>query len=221
MLPSRDSVHAADLVNRALQSADPPGSADPASEPAAMLVTTPWNDETLLLWVAVPSAMIADMTALSVEFDPKTVATFRPLGNPSALPVPAAIPGWYGRAAMLYELSLQPDIRQPKSNAAALALKYGTIHVSGAALGPPKIDRTITYTDLAGGIDNVPDPFQFAVAVAGFGGLLRGDPALRDLSCNDIIALAESAALPDPDGWHGQMIAVMRRAEPLIDLPPK
>ena len=141
MLPSRDSVHAADLVNRALQSADPPGNVEPTPEPGAMLVTTPWNDETLLLWVAVPSLMIADMTTVSVEFDPKTVATFRPLGNPSALPVPAAIPGWYGRAAMLYELSLQPDIRQPKSNAAALAMKYGVIHVSGAASGQPKIDR--------------------------------------------------------------------------------
>jgi hypothetical protein len=59
------------------------------------------------------------------------------------------------------------------------------------------------------------------VAVAGFGGLLRGDPAVRDLSCSDVIGLAEDAALPDPDGWHGQMIAVMRRAEPLIDLPPR
>lgn len=221
MLPSRDSVHAADLVNRALQSADPPGNVEPAPEPGALLVTTPWNDETLLLWVAVPSLMIADMTTVSVEFDPKTVATFRPLGDPSALPVPAAIPGWYGRAAMLYELSLQPDIRQPKSNAAALAMKYGIIHVSGAASGRPKIDRTMTSADLAGGIDTVPDPFQFAAAVAGFGGLLRGDPALRDLSCNDMIALAEGAALPDPDGWHGQMIAVMHRAEPLIDLPPR
>jgi hypothetical protein len=221
MLPSRDSVHAADLVNRALQSADPPGSADPAPEPTAMLVTTPWNDDTLLLWVAVPSPMIADMTTVSVEFDPKTVATFRPLGDPSALPVPAAIPGWYGRAAMLYELSLQPDIRQPKSNAAALAMKYGVVHVSGAASDRPKIDRPITPADIAGGIDNAPDPVQFAAAVAGFGGLLRGDPALRDLSCHDMIALAEGAALPDPDGWHGQMIAVMHRAEPLIDLPPR
>jgi hypothetical protein len=221
MLPARDSVHAADLVNRALQSADPPGSADPAAEPTAVLVTTPWNDETLLLWIGVPGPMIADTTGVSVEFDPKTVATFRPLGNPSALPVPAAIPGWYGRAAMLYELSPQPDTRPSKLAAGAPALRYGVVHVTGAAAGPATIDRPITAADVIGGIDNAADPVQFAAAVAGFGGLLRGDPALRDLSCNDMIALAEDGALPDPDGWHGQMIAVMRRAEPLIDLPPR
>jgi hypothetical protein len=51
--------------------------------------------------------------------------------------------------------------------------------------------------------------------------LLRGDPSLRDLSCNDAIALAENASQPDPDGWHAQVISVMHRAEPLIDLPSR
>jgi hypothetical protein len=50
--------------------------------------------------------------------------------------------------------------------------------------------------------------------------LLRGDPAMRDLSCNDVIALAQSIRQPDADGWRAQLIALMYRAEPLIDLPP-
>jgi hypothetical protein len=219
MLPARNRVHAADLVNRALQSADPPDPTAPPPQPAAVLVTTPWNEDTLLLWIAVPSPLMSDKTTVSVEFNPKTVATFRPLGDPSALPLSAAIPGWIGRAAMLYELSPQPDNAQAKLGAAAPALKYGIVHIAEATSAEPRIDRAISTGDAVDGIDDVPDPMQFAVAVAGFGGLLRGDPALHDLSCHDIIALAEGAALPDPDGWHSQMIAVMRRAEPLIDMP--
>jgi hypothetical protein len=218
MLPGRNGVHAADLVNRALQSADPPSGETPPQQPVAVLVTTPWNDGTLLLWITIPGTIISDKTAISVEFNPKTVATYRSLGDPSDMPLPAAIPGWFGRAAMLYELSPQPDA-QAKPGAAA-ALKYGTLHIAGAALAGPQIDRPISAADAVDGIDDAPDPMQFAIAVAGFGGLLRGDPALQDMSCHDIIALAEGAALPDPDGWHGQMIAVMHRAEPLIDLPP-
>ncbi len=43
---------------------------------------------------------------------------------------------------------------------------------------------------------------------------------MRDLSCNDVIALAQSIRQPDTDGWRAQLIALMYRAEPLIDLPP-
>jgi len=214
MLPTRDSVHSTDLVNRALQSVDPPGSPEPPPQPAAILITTPWNDDTLLLWIAVPSAIMTDSTAVSVEFNPKTVANFRPLGDPATLTLPATAPG---RTAMLYELFPMTDSAQAKAG----TLKYAVLHVTGAGAGQPKVDRAITDADAAGGIDVVPDAVQFAVAVAGFGGLLRGDPAVRDLSCADTIALAGSTTLPDPDGWHAQIVALMHRAEPLIDLPPR
>ena len=83
-----------------------------------------------------------------------------------------------------------------------------------------KLDRPITTADAMGTIDNAPEIVRFATAAAGFGGLLRGDPAMRDLSCNDVIALAQSVRQPDADGWRAQLIALMYRAQPLIDLPP-
>jgi Ca-activated chloride channel family protein len=88
------------------------------------------------------------------------------------------------------------------------------------AASQPKLDQPITTAEAVGTIDNAPEIVRFATATAGFGGLLRGDPAMRDLSCNDVIALAQSVRQPDTDGWRAQLIALMYRAEPLIDLPP-
>lgn len=221
MLPARETVHVTDLVNRALQAAALPASEAPPTLPLTVLITTPWNDDTVLLWIALPRQLLGSATTVSVEFDPKTVGAFRALGDPSALPTPTTIAAGYARAAMLYELSPISDNDQTKTGTAALPVRYGVVHVTAAGPDQHRIDRAITITDAVGGIDNAPEAAQFAAAVAGFGGLLRGDPALRDLSCNDAIALAESASQPDPDGWHAQVISVMRRAEPLIDLPSR
>jgi hypothetical protein len=221
MLPARDSVPVTGLVNRALQAAALPATEALPTQPLAVLITTPWNDDTVLLWIALPRPLMTDATTVSVEFDPKTVGTFRALGDPSALPAPNIIAAGYARAAMLYELSLVSDNVQPKAGAAGPALRYGVVRVTGAGADQRRIDRPITAADAVGGIDNAPDAAQFVAAVAGFGGLLRGDPTLRDLSCNDAIVLAEAASQPDPDGWHARVIALMRQAEPLIDLPTR
>jgi hypothetical protein len=213
MLPARNSVRIEALVNRALSSIGPSGSSDAQSRPMIVLTTTPWNDDTLLLWVEVPGLTAAGGTAIGVEFDPAAVAAFRTLGDPAAIPSPAAASG---RAAMLYELQPQKtgsSKADPKST-----VKYAVLHVAGP--GDAKIDQPITNADTVGTVDNAPDVVRFATAAAGFGGLLRGDPAMRDLSCNDVIALAQSIRLPDPDGWRAQLIALMYRAQPLIDLPP-
>ena len=156
------------------------------------------------------------------KHDPSAVAAFRPLGDPAAVPDPADAQGGVtaGRAAMLYELLPQRTEASPKSNTAKLIVRYGVLHVAGATGGQPKLDQPITTSDAVGTIDNAPEIVRFATAAAGFGGLLRGDPALRDLSCNDVIALAQSVRQADADGWRAQLIALMYRAQPLIDLPP-
>ena len=120
----------------------------------------------------------------------------------------------------LYELLPQRTDASTKGNTAKLIVKYGALHVAGAAAGQAKLEEPITTSDAVGAIDNAPEIVRFATAAAGFGGLLRGDPAMRDLSCNDVIALAQSVRQPDTDGWRAQLIALMYRAQPLIDLPP-
>jgi hypothetical protein len=223
MLPAHGSVHIEALVNRALSSISPTQAETAPDKPMVVLVTTPWNDESLLLWVEVPGLTAPDPATVGIEFDPSAVAAFRALGDPAAMPSPADAQGREGagghasgRAAMLYELLPQRTDPPAKGGAAKLIVKYGVLHVSGQA----KVEEPITTAEGVGTIDNAPEIVRFATAAAGFGGLLRGDPAMRDLSCNDVIALAQSVRQPDADGWRAQLIALMYRAQPLIDLPP-
>jgi hypothetical protein len=214
MLPAHNSVRIEALVGRALSSIGPSAAETAPAKPMVVLTTTPWNDDSLLMWVEVSGLTAPDNAAVGVEFDPSAVAAFRTLGDPAALPNPAA-----GRVAMLYELLPQRTDSTDKGGAAKLIVRYGVLHVGGAPANA-KLDQPITTADTVGTIDNAPDIVRFATATAGFGGLLRGDPAMRDLSCNDVIALAQSIRQPDADGWRAQLIALMYRAEPLIDLPP-
>ena len=214
MLPAHNSVRIEALVGRALSSIGLSAAEAAPAKPMVVLTTTPWNDDSLLLWVEVSGLTTPDNAAVGIEFDPSAVAAFRTLGDPAALPSPAA-----GRVAMLYELLPQRTDSTDKGGVAKLIVKYGVLHVGGAPANA-KLDQPITTADTVGTIDNAPDIVRFATATAGFGGLLRGDPAMRDLSCNDVIALAQSIRQPDADGWRAQLIALMYRAEPLIDLPP-
>jgi len=228
MLPAHNSVRVEALVNRALASISPSvtqaSPADPSqTRPMVVLTTTPWNDDSLLLWVEVQGLTAPDTMTVAVEFDPSAVAAFRTLGDPAALPSPIASSGGVsaGRAAMLYELLPQRADPAGKGGAAKLIVRYGVLHVAGSPADPgAKLDQSITTTDAVGTIDNAPEIVRFATAAAGFGGLLRGDPSMRDLSCNDVIALAQSVRQPDTDGWRAQLVALMYRAQPLIDLPP-
>jgi hypothetical protein len=223
MLPAHNSVRIEALVNRALSSISPSISQSSPDRPMVVLTTTPWNDDSLLLWVEVQGLTAPGNTMIAVEFDPSAVAAFRTLGDPSALPSPIEIPGGVaaGRAAMLYELLPQRADSAGKGGSAKLIVKYGVLHVGGgSADAGAKLDQPITTTDAVGTIDNAPEVVRFATAAAGFGGLLRGDPSMRDLSCNDVIALAQSVRQPDTDGWRAQLVALMYRAQPLIDLPP-
>jgi hypothetical protein len=213
-LPPRDGVKVAALVNRV--SSDvfaAAGSREPGL--AVVLTDTPWNEDTILLWVAIasvpPSSPSAppEHPAVAVVFDPRTVQAYRPLGDPTAIP-----PGGGATpAAMLYELSLQRGIVPTEG------LHYGTveIHYPGTNGGP--VERLVTEADSVDSIEDAPEIVRFAAAVAGFGGLLRGDPAVRDLSCDDVVALAKGAAEPDPSGVRAELIGLMERAEPLIDEP--
>ena len=212
MLPSRDSIRILEVVEAVTQLATPAAPGDAQAAPTIVLSTTPWNDDTMLLWVDIPGRIAGSGAPISIEFDPRSVAGFRPLGDPARLRLPE---GEAGRAAMLYELAAKPD-DHPRPDR-----RFATLHI-GAALagGQERLDRPITAADFVPSIDDAPDIVRAAAAAAGFAQLLRGDPAVRDLSCHDVISLEESANLPDPSGRQARLIELMRRAEPLIDLPP-
>jgi len=211
MLPPRNSVQIADLINRTSFDVELPGGAGAGPPGSSILLTeTPWNGDTLLLWVEAFPTIPAGARHVTVEFDPRTVAAFRPLGDPSALPIPASGPQ---RAQMMYELALIQGSTQNRET------QYAIVHLPDDPSGSGKQDRPVTGADLVDSIYDAPDAVRFAAAAAEFGELLRGNPAVRDLSCSDVIALAEGTSLPDPNGRRAQLIDLMRRAEPLIDLP--
>jgi hypothetical protein len=217
MLPPHDAVRVADLIGQGLPADPAPEAGVGPPGPQIVLTTTPWNDDTLLLWVAVPGAVVAAGQPVSVEFDPRNVTAFRPLGDAAALPRPE---GETGEAAMLYELTAsRSDHPRPDLRYAMLHIGPGRAAEQGGA-PPARLDAPVSAADFIDSIDDAPASVRFAAATAGFAELLRGDPAVRDLSCGDVINLAEGAAAPDPDGAHARLIVLMHRAQPLIDLPP-
>jgi hypothetical protein len=211
MLPPRDSVPVGSLIARLVADTPPPDPGTPA--PTVVMIPTPWNDETLLLWITLAGMVDAEQPGVRVEFDPRTVAAFRPIGDPAALPVAASGPE---HATMLYELAIQSGVTPgPTTRFATLRIRFAG--AGGAATH--QLTRAIGGADRLPSDDDAPAMVRFAAAVAGFGDLLRGDPAARDLSCDDVIALARAAAQPDPTGFRAQLIDLMVKAEPLIDLP--
>jgi hypothetical protein len=209
MLPPRDSVNIGDLIGAVLAPRPLDGSGEdrPIPEVSVALTTAPWNEDAVLLWITV-AGRAAGTPAIKVEFNPRTIAAWRPLGDPGDLPQDR---GGRLEAAALYEIAPRPETAGAAVGLAAITVKDGG-----------KTDRLVMATaDAVQPIDAARDDLRFAVALAGFGALLRGDPAMRDLSCRDVIDLARSAAEPDPDGRRAQAIDLMERAEPLIDLPPR
>jgi hypothetical protein len=222
MLPPRDSVRIADLVGRllpAMDIAEPGAFPTPSFSPSVTLVTTPWNVDTLLLWVDISVLRTSEAASISIAFNPDIISAFRPLGDPDRLPI---LTEARSGAAMLYELMPRQGVTA--QNGTALAVLRVAEGPSGKSepgkSAPDKKEWTISATSMKDNFDDAPQIVRFAAALAGFGGLLRGDPAVRDLSCSDVIALAQSADKPDPDGRRAEIIRLMQRAEPLMELPP-
>jgi hypothetical protein len=226
-LPPRSAVRITPLIQHFAAGLPAPDAGGAPFRATVALTVTPWNDDTLLLWVGVVGdgasgalmprdlAQSADRAGITVEFDPKMIAAYRPAGDPDAIQAGDGV----SAVAALYELSPLRDVeREPRAQLAMLRIRY---HAPGSS-DPQvyEIDRPITGADLVESIDDAPEAARFAAAVVGFGELLRGDPTVRDLSCSEAIALAQGATGADPDGARSRFVALMRQAEPLIDQPP-
>ena len=75
------------------------------------------------------------------------------------------------------------------------------------------IERPIGAADTYDRIDQAPEPTRWALAVAGFGQKLRGDPWISpDFGWPAIIALAQGAKGEDPFGLRAGMVQLVRAA---------
>jgi Ca-activated chloride channel family protein len=81
------------------------------------------------------------------------------------------------------------------------------------------IERPIRDGDKLESVARASDDVRFAVAVAGFAQLMRGDPYLKSFGYKDVIELATGAKGDDPFGYRSEFVQLARTAETLPALP--
>ena len=77
------------------------------------------------------------------------------------------------------------------------------------------IARPVVAADGFESMDAAPRDVRFAVAVAGFGQLLRGRRYTGDYDYGDVIALAQGARGDDPFGYRNEFVGLVRLAQSL------
>jgi Ca-activated chloride channel family protein len=75
------------------------------------------------------------------------------------------------------------------------------------------INRPITRADAYSSLAAAPEPTRWAIAVAGFGQRLRGDPWIEDtFGWPQVIDLAQGARGADPYGLRAEFVQLARTA---------
>ncbi len=114
---------------------------------------------------------------------------FRPVGAPGILNEPLR----YGQNT--FEAKLMPAAAK-SGELAFLRLRYKQPRGEKSAL----IERPVTETDGVARISDAPEDVRFAVAVAGFGQMLRKDESVDSLHWDDVARLARGARGEPPGG---------------------
>ncbi|KZY47188.1 hypothetical protein A3731_08415 [Roseovarius sp. HI0049] len=171
---------------------------------------------------------IADDVKIQVEFNPGVVAEYRLIGYETRAlnrddfnndTVDAGDIGAGHSVTAIYEVTLvNSDGRLTDP------LRYGDAETQNASdeLGYLKLrykapgeetSQLIETPIVAGG--ETTDDMRFAAAIAGFGQILRDSPYLNGWTCDDAIALANSAKGEDPYGYRAEAVRLMRLAQSL------
>ena len=175
---------------------------------------------------------IADDVKIQVEFNPKAVSEYRLIGYETRLlnredfnndRVDAGEVGSGTSVTALYEVT--PVGARPSSD----PLRYGPAPPRGTPSGEIAflkvryklpggetsrlIERPIGPADTYARLDQAPEPTRWALAVAGFGQKLRGDPWLSpDFGWKAVGDLAQGARGSDPYGLRAEFVQLARAA---------
>ncbi|MGH1411870.1 MAG: vWA domain-containing protein [Pelagimonas sp.] len=171
---------------------------------------------------------IADDVKIQVEFNPSLVAEYRLIGYETRAlaredfnndKVDAGEIGAGHQVTAVYEIT-------PVGSEARLTdpLRYGTAPelAKSNELGflrlrykePGEDVSQLIETPILADAAPLPDA-DFALAIAGFGQILRGSDLIGDWSFGDAITLAQGAKGTDPYGYRQEAITLMRLAESL------
>ena len=177
---------------------------------------------------------IANDVKIQVEFNPAVVAEYRLIGYETRAlkredfnndKVDAGEIGSGHEVTALYEITpvgsparlddplrygapAEPTAGDRGSEYAFLRLRYKLPGEQASRL----IERPVTPSDGYASFERAPAEARFAVAVAAFGELLRGDPYLKDYSYDDVLALAQPARGRDEYGFRAEFVQLVRLA---------
>ncbi len=182
---------------------------------------------------------IAKDVKIQVEFNPARVAEYRLIGYETRLlersdfnndKVDAGEVGSGHSVTAIYEITstdsegrLIDDLRyggedeeQPAPAAsdkadeiAFVRLRYKLPEESESRL----METPVTDDMVAAQFEEASQEARFAVAVAGFGQLMRGDPNLKAISLEDLLTIALNAKGADPYGYRAELTQLMRLAQ--------
>ena len=174
---------------------------------------------------------IADDVKLQVEFNPATVAAYRLVGYETrALArhdfnddrVDAGDIGGGHTVTVIYEVlpvgvpgaKLDPLRYAREAPPAAKADELAFLRIRYKLPGGAEsrlIERPIRVAEALPRLDAAPTEIRFAVAVAGFAQLLRGESVGR-LGFAEVAAAADDARGRDPFGWRAEFVQLARMA---------
>lgn len=171
---------------------------------------------------------IADDVKIQVEFNPAEVAEYRLIGYETRAlrredfnndRVDAGDIGAGHQVTALYEVTpvgsdarLTEPLRYGAQGDAGTKGELGFLRLRHKAPGSAK--STLIETPIRADLEPHPDA-AFAVAMAGFGQLLRGSAYLGDWGWDEAIALANGAKGGDTFGYRAEAVQLMRLAQSL------
>lgn len=171
---------------------------------------------------------IADDVKIQVEFNPALVAEYRLIGYETRAlkredfnndKVDAGEIGAGHQVTALYEITpvgSQARLTDPLRYGAAPEItdsnELGFLRLRYKA--PGESDSHLIETPIEADTAPLPDA-GFALAIAGFGQILRGSTLIGDWSFGDAIELAQGAKGTDPYGYRQEAVTLMRLAQSL------
>ncbi len=183
---------------------------------------------------------IAKDVKIQVEFNPNQIAEYRLIGYETRLlnredfnndKIDAGDIGAGHSVTAIYEITpresksrLIDDLRyQPsvakdnKSNNqeyAFIKIRYKLPDSTVSKLMTSPIDKNNEFKDLS----QISKEAKFAVSVAAFGQMLRGDSYTKEFTFDDAILLAESAKGEDKFGYRAEFINLVKLAKNIVDI---
>lgn len=186
---------------------------------------------------------IAEDVKVQIEFNPEIIGGYRLIGYETRAlrsrdfrndRVDAGDVGSGHSVTALYEITLVPHLARARQGfryqlastdpdqkgAVATQDEYAFVKLRFKAPGTRtsrELGQPISMFEEVELLEDAPEDVRFAVAVAAFGQILRGEIDTGEFNYDDVLDLAHSGRSSDPYGRRGEFLQLVRQAEGLSD----